>query len=45
MIDISASVLARLKNEAVKNKRSYQVCLQIFLSRRIFTKITKIKIF
>lgn len=30
MIDISASVLARLKNEAVKNKRSYQVCLQLF---------------
>ena len=39
MIDISASVLARLKNEAVKNKRSYQVCLQLFCQEEFLRRL------
>ena len=43
MIDISASVLARLKNEAVKNKRSYQVCLQLFCQEEFLRRLQKSK--
>ena len=41
MIDISASVLARLKNEAVKNNRSYQVCLQLFCQEEFLRRLQK----
>lgn len=43
MIDISASVLARLKNEAVKNNRSYQVCLQLFCQEEFLRRLQKSK--
>ena len=35
MDDIAASVFARLKNKAEKSVRSYQLCLQLFLSGEI----------
>ena len=30
MADMTASVLARLKNKAAESGRSYQLCLQLF---------------
>ncbi len=44
MADIAASVLARLKNKAAESGRSYQLCLQLFLSGRISPPFGEIQI-
>lgn len=41
MGDKAASVLARLKNEASKNGRSYQLCLQLFCQEEFLRRLEK----
>ena len=43
MVDKAASVLARLKNEASKNGRSYQLCLQLFCQEEFLRRLAKSK--
>ncbi len=43
MADIAASVLARLKNEAAKSGRSYQLCLQLFCQEEFLRRLEKSK--
>lgn len=39
MADISASVLARLKNKAAESGRSYQLCLQLFCQEEFLRRV------
>ena len=39
MVDVAASVLARLKNKAAKSGRSYQLCLQIFCQEEFLRRL------
>lgn len=39
MADISASVLARLKNKAAEKGRSYQLCLQLFCQEEFLRRV------
>lgn len=41
MADISASVLARLKNKAKESGRSYQLCLQLFCQEEFLRRLEK----
>lgn len=41
MADIAASVLARLKNKAKENRRSYQLCLQLFCQEEFLRRLEK----
>lgn len=41
MIDIAASVLAKLKNKAKASKVSYQQCLQLFMQEEFLRKLSK----
>ncbi len=41
MADIAASVLARLKNKAAENGRSYQLCLQLFCQEEFLRRLEK----
>lgn len=41
MPDISASVLARLKNKAAESGRSYQLCLQLFCQEEFLRRLEK----
>ena len=43
MADIAASVLARLKNKAAENGRSYQFCLQLFCQEEFLRRLEKSK--
>lgn len=43
MADIAASVLARLKNKAAENGRSYQLCLQLFCQEEFLRRLEKSK--
>lgn len=43
MVDIAASVLARLKNTAQKTGRSYQLCLQLFCQEEFLRRLQKSK--
>jgi len=43
MADIAASVLARLKNKAKENGRSYQLCLQLFCQEEFLRRLEKSK--
>lgn len=43
MVDIAASVLARLKNKAAKSGRSYQLCLQLFCQEEFLRRLEKSK--
>ena len=43
MADISASVLARLKNKAAESGRSYQLCLQLFCQEEFLRRLEKSK--
>lgn len=43
MADIGASVLARLKNRAKENGRSYQLCLQLFCQEEFLRRLEKSK--
>lgn len=43
MADIAASVLARLKNKAQANGRSYQLCLQLFCQEEFLRRLEKSK--
>lgn len=43
MTDIAASVLARLKNKAAENGRSYQLCLQLFCQEEFLRRLEKSK--
>ncbi|MDO4264844.1 MAG: nucleotidyl transferase AbiEii/AbiGii toxin family protein [Eubacteriales bacterium] len=43
MPDIAASVLARLKNKAAENDRSYQLCLQLFCQEEFLRRLEKSK--
>ena len=43
MADIAASVLARLKNKANENGRSYQLCLQLFCQEEFLRRLEKSK--
>lgn len=41
MVDIAASVLARLKNKATESGRSYQLCLQLFCQEEFLRRLEK----
>lgn len=41
MADISASVLARLKNKATESGRSYQLCLQLFCQEEFLRRVAR----
>ncbi|MDE7018506.1 MAG: nucleotidyl transferase AbiEii/AbiGii toxin family protein, partial [Lachnospiraceae bacterium] len=41
MADIAASVLARLKNKAAENGRTYQLCLQLFCQEEFLRRLEK----
>lgn len=41
MVDIAASVLARLKNKAKESGRSYQLCLQLFCQEEFLRRLEK----
>ncbi len=43
MADITASVLARLKNKASESGRSYQLCLQLFCQEEFLRRLEKSK--
>ncbi len=43
MADTGASVLARLKNKAAENGRSYQLCLQLFCQEEFLRRVEKSK--
>ena len=43
MADITASVLARLKNKALESGRSYQLCLQLFCQEEFLRRLEKSK--
>lgn len=43
MVDIAASVLARLKNKAAESGRSYQLCLQLFCQEEFLRRLEKSK--
>ena len=43
MADMGASVLARLKNKAVKSGRSYHLCLQLFCQEEFLRRLEKSK--
>lgn len=43
MPDISASVLARLKNKSAESGRSYQLCLQLFCQEEFLRRLEKSK--
>ncbi len=43
MADVAASVLARLKNKAKENGRSYQLCLQLFCQEEFLRRLGKSK--
>lgn len=43
MADITASVLARLKNKAKESGRSYQLCLQLFCQEEFLRRLEKSK--
>lgn len=43
MADMAASVLARLKNKAKENGRSYQLCLQLFCQEEFLRRLEKSK--
>ena len=43
MADTAASVLARLKNKSKKNRRSYQLCLQLFCQEEFLRRLEKSK--
>ena len=43
MVDVAASVLARLKNKAAKSGRSYQLCLQLFCQEEFLRRLEKSK--
>ena len=41
MVDIAASVLARLKNKAKESGRNYQLCLQLFCQEEFLRRLEK----
>ena len=41
MVDMAASVLARLKNKAAESGRSYQLCLQLFCQEEFLRRLEK----
>ena len=41
MDDIGASGLARLKNKAEENGRSYQLCMQLFCQEEFLRRVEK----
>lgn len=41
MVDIAASVLAKLKNKAKASNISYQQCLQLFMQEEFLRKLSK----
>lgn len=41
MDDVTASVLARLKNKANESGRSYQLCLQLFCQEEFLRRLEK----
>lgn len=41
MVDVGASVLARLKNKAAQTGRSYQLCLQLFCQEEFLRRVEK----
>jgi predicted nucleotidyltransferase component of viral defense system len=43
MVDIAASVLARLKKKATESCRSYQLCLQLFCQEEFLRRLEKSK--
>ena len=43
MVDIGASVLARLKNKSAQSGRSYQLCLQLFCQEEFLRRLEKSK--
>lgn len=43
MVDMGASVLARLKNKAKESGRSYQLCLQLFCQEEFLRRLEKSK--
>ena len=43
MVDIAASVLARLKNKAAESGRSYQLCRQLFCQEEFLRRLEKSK--
>ena len=43
MVDVAASVLARLKNKAAESGRSYQLCLQLFCQEEFLRRLEKSK--
>ena len=43
MVDIAASVLARLKNKAKESGRSYQLCLQLFCQEEFLRRLENSK--
>ena len=43
MVDIAASVLARLKNKSTETGRSYQLCLQLFCQEEFLRRLEKSK--
>lgn len=43
MVDMAASVLARLKNKAAESGRSYQLCLQLFCQEEFLRRLEKSK--
>ena len=43
MADMAASVLARLKNKATENGRSYRLCLQLFCQEEFLRRLEKSK--
>ena len=43
MADVTASVLARLKNKAAESGRSYQLCLQLFCQEEFLRRLEKSK--
>lgn len=43
MVDMGASVLARLKRKATESGRSYQLCLQLFCQEEFLRRLEKSK--
>ncbi|MEA5039517.1 MAG: nucleotidyl transferase AbiEii/AbiGii toxin family protein [Clostridiaceae bacterium] len=41
MVDIGASILARLKNKAAESGRSYQLCMQLFCQEEFLRRVEK----
>lgn len=41
MVDLGASVLARLKNKAAESGRSYQLCMQLFCQEEFLRRVEK----